>query len=198
MPKDGKAEKPQSVATYAQTVNGAPGGQMAGRVSFESGKYSAMPKGADKDDPNVQNLLQAGDKLHAYDDARRALEKRKQSEVQAGKLGVDLAVQMNCLRNQCQTEFTALRQVNGRNCLEVGGVWIDEGFTPKTAYVTVKAQSDAYFRILELQPKVKDVFRLGNYLVWMTPSGTALIVDGGEGMEKLSDEEINKLFVTKK
>jgi Ca-activated chloride channel family protein len=198
MPKDGKEGKPLPVATYAQTVNGAPGGQAAGRVSFEGNKYYTMPKGADKDDPNVQNLLQAGDKLHAYDGARIALEKRKQSEVQAGKLGVDLAVQMNCLRNQCQTEFTALRQVNGRNCLEVGGVWIDEGFTPKTAYVTVKAQSEAYFRILELQPKVKDVFRLGNYLVWLTPSGTALIVDGGEGKEKLSDEEINKLFVTKK
>ena len=105
---------------------------------------------------------------------------------------------MNNLRNQTQTEFTALRQVNGRNCLEVGGVWIDDGFTPKTAYVTVKAQSEAYFRILELQPKVKEVFRLGNYLVWMTPSGTALIVDGGHGKEKLSDDDINKLFVARK
>jgi Ca-activated chloride channel family protein len=199
LPKDGGGEKkPQSVASYAQTVNSAPGGQTAGRMGFEGNKYYALPKGADKADPNVQSLMQAGDKLHAYDDARRALEQRKQSEVQAGKLGVDLAVQMNGLRNQCQTEFTALRQVNGRNCLEVGGVWIDEGFTPKTSFVTVKAQSDAYFRILELQPKVKDVFRLGNYLVWMTPSGTALIVDGGEGKEKLSDEDINKLFVAKK
>ena len=38
---------------------------------------------------------------------------------------------MNNLRNQSQLEFTALRQVYGRNCLEVGGVWIDEGFTPR-------------------------------------------------------------------
>jgi Ca-activated chloride channel family protein len=199
VPKDSKGEKtPQSVVSYAQMVNGAPGGQAAGRMGFEGNKYYALPKGADKKDPSVQSLMQAGDKLRAYDDARLALEKHKQAQVQAGKLGVDLAVQMNNLRNQCQTEFTALRQVNGRNCLEVGGVWIDEGFTPKTTYVAVKAQSDAYFRILELQPKVKDLFRLGNYLVWMTPSGTALIVDGGNGKEKLSDEDINKLFVTKK
>jgi Ca-activated chloride channel family protein len=199
LPKDGnKGEKPKSVASYAQGVNGAPGGQQAGRGTFEGGKYANVPMDPSADDAEGQSLKQTKEKLDAYRQAQDALARRKQSEVQAGKLGVDLAVQMNNLRNQSQTEFTALRQVNGRNCLEVGGVWIDEGFTPKTTYVTVKAQSDAYFRILELQPKVKDVFRLGNYLVWMTPSGTALIVDAGEGKEKLSDEEINKLFVAKK
>ena len=36
--------------------------------------------------------------------------------------------------------------------------------------VVVKAQSDAYFRIIEKNPKMKDVFRLGNYLVYVTPS----------------------------
>ncbi len=30
-------------------------------------------------------------------------------------------------------------------------------------------QSDAYFRILVLQPQMKDVYRLGNHLVWMGP-----------------------------
>ena len=64
-----------------------------------------------------------------------------------------------------------------RNCLEVGGVWIDEGFNAKTQTVVVKAMSDAYFRILELHPEVKEVFRLGNHLVWITPSGTALVID---------------------
>jgi len=198
-PQDGKGgTKPQSVATYAQAVNGATGGQMAGRAQFESGKFLAAPKDPGKDDAERKTLQSAADKFYAYENVREALAKRKQSEVQAGKLGVDLAVQMNCLRNQSQVEFTALRQVNGRNCLEVGGVWIDESFTPKTEFVTVKAQSDAYFRILELQPKVKEVFRLGNYLVWLTPSGKALIVDAGEGKEKLSDDEIKTLFVAKK
>ncbi len=195
--KDGK-EKPKSVAEYAQSVNGAPGGQTAGRFSFEGGKYRDVGKGADKDDPRMKLLEAAGDKLQAYDDARKALARRDREAVQSGKLGVDLAEHMNNLRNQSQVEFTALRQVYGRNCLEVGGVWIDEAFTPKTEYITVKAQSDAYFRILELQPKVKEVFRLGNYLVWLTPSGKALIVDGGQGKEKLSDDDIKAMFVAKK
>jgi Ca-activated chloride channel family protein len=64
--------------------------------------------------------------------------------------------------------------------------------------VTVKAQSDAYFRILEKRPEVKDVFQLGNHLVWMTPNGTALVVDANNGQDKLSDAEIDKLFVAKK
>jgi Ca-activated chloride channel family protein len=198
VPQGNSGQKPQSVASYAQGVNGASGGQMAGRVQFESEKLKRLPSDPNKDDEETKQLRSTGEKFYAYDDARKKLAERNKEAVQAGKLGVDLSVQMNCLRNQCQTEFTALRQVNGRNCLEVGGVWIDEGFTPKTDYVTVKAQSDAYFRILELQPKLKEVFRLGNYLVWLTPSGKALIVDAGEGKEKLSDDEIKTLFVAKK
>jgi Ca-activated chloride channel family protein len=191
--------RPQSVAQYAQAVNGAPGGQSIGRMRFETGKYAALPAGAEKGDADgTRTLLQARDKWHAYEQARGALAKRRQDEVQTGKLGVDLSVQTFYLRNQSQLEFAALRQVNGRNCMEVGGVWIDEGFTARTPTLVVKAQSAAYFRILELQPKVKEVFQLGNYLVWVTPSGTALIVDTSEGKEKMSVEEIGKRFVALK
>jgi hypothetical protein len=81
--------------------------------------------------------------------------------VQVGKLGVDLSVQTNTLRNQSRLEYAAQRNVGGRTCTEIGGVWIDEGFTDKTPVVAVKAQSDAYFRILERHAQVKDVFQLG-------------------------------------
>jgi len=39
--------------------------------------------------------------------------------------------------------------------------------------VTIKAMSKAYFNLLDRQAEVKDVLRLGNHLVWVTPSGTA-------------------------
>jgi Ca-activated chloride channel family protein len=64
--------------------------------------------------------------------------------------------------------------------------------------VTVKAMSPAYFRILEKQPKMKEVFRLGNHVVWVTPNGTALVIDLNDGVEKLSDAEIDRLFIAKK
>ena len=110
----------------------------------------------------------------------------------------ELSVESNNLRNQSCLTQTALRNVGGRNCLEVGGVWIDEGFDAKLPTVTVKCLSDAYFRILERHPQVKEVFRMGNHLVWVTPSSAALVIDTNDGKEKLTDEEIDKLFVAKK
>jgi Ca-activated chloride channel homolog len=188
----------QNVTDYARSVNAAPGGQGGSRGGFEGKKYEAVPAEKPGQAEAERVLSQAKDKKEAYDLAADALRKRETHGVQAGKLGVDLSVQMNNLRNQTRVEYTAQRNVAGRNVMEVGGVWIDEGFDAKTPAVTVKAQSDAYFRILERHGKVKEVFQLGNYLVWMTPSGTALVVDASEGKETLSDEEIDKLFVAKK
>jgi Ca-activated chloride channel homolog len=116
---------------------------------------------------------------------------------QTGQLGVDLALASNNLRNQDRVCLTANRQANGRNCLEVGGVWIDDAYKADTKSITVKAQSAAYFRILEKHPEMKDVFRLGNYVVWISPSGTALVIDQNDGKDKLDDTEIEGLFVKK-
>jgi Ca-activated chloride channel homolog len=143
-------------------------------------------------------LREAQEKRANYAAAFDALKKSSLSTVQAGKLGVDLSVQMNNLRNQSQMEPTARKKVFDRNCLEIGGVWIDEDFDLKLPTLTVKAQSDAYFRLLEKQPRLKDVFRLGNHLVWVTPNGTALVIDTSEGKDKLTDAEIERLFVAAK
>ncbi len=118
--------------------------------------------------------------------------------VQAGKLGVDLSLQTANLRNQSRLDQTAIKNVYGRNCLEFGGVWIDEGFDAKMPTLTIKAQSDAYFKLLERQPQIKDVLTLGNHLVWVAPNGTALIIDAGAGKETATDDEIDALFVAKK
>jgi Ca-activated chloride channel family protein len=116
---------------------------------------------------------------------------------QTGQLGVDLSCAANQLRNQDRVSLTANRNVYGRNCLEIGGVWIDDAYKSDTKSVTVKAQSDAYFRILELNPTIKDVYRLGNFVVWITPSGTALVIDQNDGKEKMDDADIKALFVKK-
>ena len=82
--------------------------------------------------------------------------------------------------------------------MEIGGVWVDDQFGEKTKTLVVKAQSDAYFAILAKHPKMKDVFLLGNHLVWIAPSGTALVIDASDGKEKLDDKEIDELFAAKK
>jgi Ca-activated chloride channel family protein len=74
---------------------------------------------------------------------------------------------------------------------------MDEGFDPKRPLVAVKAMSDAYFRLLERQPQLIEVFQLGNHLVWVAPSGTALVIDTTDGREEMADAEIDRLFTTR-
>ncbi|MFQ3593192.1 MAG: VIT domain-containing protein [Gemmataceae bacterium] len=126
--------------------------------------------------------------------AKGAFARRDKDGATTGKLGVDLAVLTERLRTASQLQHVALRTVLGRPLLEVGGVWVDEGFTAKTEAVVVQTMSDAYFRLLEKRPELKKLFVLGNHLVWITPSGKALVLDASHGQEKLSDEEIAGLF----
>jgi Ca-activated chloride channel family protein len=189
---------------FAKAAQNKPGELAANRAKLGDGLIQLAEqdtKGEAKDDKDqfyFRALKEAAQKKKTYDEARQAFALRRTDAVQAGRLGVDLSIQSNNLRNQSQLTPTALKNVAGRNCLEIGGAWIDEGFDPKMPAVIVKAQSAAYFRILERQPQVKDVLRLGNHVIWVTPNGTALVIDTNDGKEKLSDAEIDQLFVAKK
>lgn len=132
-----------------------------------------------------------------YREAQRNYHDGRLKSNQTGRLGVDLAQASKELKQQERLTLTANRQVQGRNCVEIGGVWIDDKYTAETKTLTVKAQSDAYFALLAKHPELKDVFLLGNYTVWVAPSGTALVVDVSTGQETLTDEEIEALFAKK-
>lgn len=142
-------------------------------------------------------LKKLQDQKGAYDQANSAFRGRDKSVYQSGRLGVDLAEASKNLRGQQRLTITANRAANGRQVLEVGGVWIDEAFNSDMKTVVVKAQSEAYFRILAKQPGMKDVFRLGNHVVWVAPNGVALIIDQTNGRDKLDDADIDTLFTKK-
>jgi len=133
--------------------------------------------------------------LSSFDEVRRLLSERNHMNLDAGKLAVDNSVRLRDLREQTRMNRSATRYANDRLCLEIGGLWIDEGYEARMPTIAIKAMSKAYFRILERQPRMRDVFRMGNYVVWVAPSGTALIVDQNNGREELSDAEIDQLFV---
>ncbi len=197
----GPGNAPVPVNEFLKRAGGKDGTDLAGtrdRIDSEKFRQGEDDKGSGKPGGEGKALADAKNKKEAFDEARMLFLRGDNRQTQAGKLGVDLSERTNVLRNQARLERTALRNVAGRNCVEVGGVWIDEGYNAKLTTLTVKAQSDAYFRILERQPQVKDVFRLGNHLVWVTPNGTALVIDTSEGKEKLTDAEIDTLFVAKK
>ena len=129
--------------------------------------------------------------------ANQALRQGQNRQLWVDQAGVNLSQQFGCLKNQSCLTPRASQQVRGRNCVEYGGVWIDDGFQEKTPSLVVKTMSEAYFRILERQPHMKEVFQLGNYLVWIAPNGTALVLDMNDGTDKLSDGEIDRLFAAK-
>ena len=177
---------------YAKANQNTPAEAEKSRGAYTDKALADPKSGGDK------ILSEAKGKKEAYDQAAELLRKRDTGATQVGKLGVDLSLQMQNLRNQTRLDNCAVRRVNGRDCLEIGGVWIDEGFNAKMEAVTIKAQSNAYFKLLEKQPKMKEVFKLGNHLVWVTPNNTALVIDAGDGKEEITPEEIDKLFTAKK
>lgn len=199
---DEAGKDPAKVREFIKGIDGkGPANGLAGARNELEDKQAKPTAGVPADAPGFKVRQDAKEKREAYEQAYRLLNSKDKDNLQqlhVNKLGVDFSCQMNNLRNQTRLEQSAQKKVANRNCLEVGGVWIDDGFDPKMEVVAVKAMSDAYFRILELQPQVKEVFRLGNHLVWVTPSGQALVVDANDGKDKMSDEEINKLFVLAK
>jgi Ca-activated chloride channel family protein len=166
------------------------------RGKLEDERFAKLPADADGN-PALAGMVAAREQKSAYEAAHRVLKGGALRRIQIDKLGVELSVQMNNLKHQSQMQPMALRRVAGRNCLEIGGVWIDEDFDPRQPAVVIKAMSDAYFRLLERQPQVREVLQLGNHLVWVAPNGTVLIIDTADGKEELADAEINKLFTTR-
>ncbi len=168
----------------------------AGRAKQEEERLNEQANKGDASEKTVaKEILEQQKSLQK---AQQAFNQRNLYDVQQGKLGVDFAVQNNALRGQNQLVRTGSRNVQNRNIVEVGGVWIDDGFDAKMETVAVKAQSEAYFRILERRPEMKDIYALGNYIVWVTPSGKALIIDAGSGLETIEDAAIDRLFVAPK
>jgi Ca-activated chloride channel family protein len=184
---------PRKVAEVAREVQQTAGDLARNRSRFEDDRLARLPADA-KGDATILALAAARDQKQASEAAHKALGAGQIRQVQIDKLGVAFSAQMNNLKNQAQVQASAVRQAAGRNLVEIGGLWVDEGFDARTPVVVVKAQSDAYFRILERQPQAREVFKLGNHLVWVTPSGTALAIDANDGQEQLADAAIDKLF----
>jgi Ca-activated chloride channel family protein len=171
--------------------SGGGAGGIRGKFADDELNRPADPSASPAEKKQLEKLKE---ERKAQEDAQRLLKSANLERVQAGKLGVDLSVLNDRLRNQTYLTKSATRNIANHTVLEVGGLWIDDKFNAKLETVTVKAMSKAYFRILERQPSMRDVFRLGNHLIWVTPSNKALLIDLGDGREEMSDADIDRLF----
>ena len=185
----------RKVLEFALENQSRPGQLAEGRAAVaEKASEIAGVAGA----PGAEQLKKAMDAKGALDRAKDALRRNDQKAVQGGKMGVDLSVQNQSFRDQTFVSETAIRQISGRSMIEVGGVWIDEGFQKSMPSITIQAQSDAYFRLLEKKPQLRKLFSLGNYLIWVTPGNIALVIDTQEGKSTISDQEIEQIFAPNK
>ena len=48
-----------------------------------------------------------------------------------------------------------------------------------------------------IQPQLKELLQLGNHLVWVAPSNSALVIDLAHGQEDWEDATMTKLFKAK-
>jgi Ca-activated chloride channel family protein len=196
----GPGAMPISVADFAKEAQKKTGGVTASRSELAEKGLAMLPEGHAKDNKTVFNLQLARDRFLAQRQAGEELKKGRGflANVQNGQLGVEMSCYSNDLRYACQLTRNAQRWIGGCNCLEVGGVWIDETYDAKMKIVAVKAMSQAYFRILERHPEARKVFQIGNHLVWVTPNRTALAIDVSHGAEDMPDADIDRLFVVAK
>jgi Ca-activated chloride channel family protein len=204
---DAKGEKKrQKLTEFAIEQQQAAGGITGGRGRFNDELFKQIVDYETAKDPSaatparkeaLERIVTAQTAKGALDLALTNNSSGQWRRNQIGVQGVNYAHCTNSLKCQTQLKANAIQRVASRNCMEFGGVWIDEGYTPKTKTVSVKAQSDAYFQILAKQPQMKDVFKLGNHVLWIAPNGTALVIDSEDGKDKITDREIDMLFASK-
>jgi Ca-activated chloride channel homolog len=112
----------------------------------------------------------------------------------SGKEAIDLAERVADLKNGTRAErSTSERTIAGRRFRKAGEAWVDESFKSSMATVRLRVLGQAYFRLLAAHPELSAIFALGNRVTWVTPSGTALIIDK-LGQDNAADAVLNRLF----
>jgi len=87
---------------------------------------------------------------------------------------------------------TTLKKVEGKTFIRIRGVWVDTDYKEGLKELKVKWGSDAYFAALRAVPKLNKYLAIGENVV-VVLEGKVLIV-GGEGKEKLSEQEVKDFF----
>jgi Ca-activated chloride channel family protein len=94
-------------------------------------------------------------------------------------------------QNEDGVRRSLVRRVGERSFYWYAGFYVDGNYTDKLPTIRVKYLSDAYFKLLEKHPSLKDVYALGDRLI-VVLNGTSLVVDDG-GKEQLAEEEMRPL-----
>ncbi len=81
--------------------------------------------------------------------------------------------------------------------LRLREAWVDQAYTASTPRLRLRVLGEAYFRILATHPELSPIFALGNRITWVSPSGTALVIDN-LGPDDVPDATLDRLFARPK
>ncbi|HEU4878292.1 MAG TPA: VIT domain-containing protein [Gemmatimonadaceae bacterium] len=85
----------------------------------------------------------------------------------------------------------APRRVGTRTFTMKGDMWTDTRRADSAKVIKIKAFSDAYFKIMEAIPELREVFALGNKVV---VSGRDVVIEvGTDGAESMSESDIKRI-----
>jgi Ca-activated chloride channel homolog len=176
-------------------------GGMGGGIGGMSGAAGGSMRGSMGGGNNQRNgqgsAAVAAPQPHRHSDAQTAATKSSPTEAgqaTSGKEAVDLAQGLATLKTGAQTDTSAVpRTVAGRRFRKVGDAWVDQGFTSSTPTLRLRLLGKAYFRLLNSHPELGPVFALGKRITWVSPSGTAVIVDA-QGRDDADEASLNRLF----
>ncbi len=90
------------------------------------------------------------------------------------------------------SEQQAARRASGRNFANVGGVWVEAGIPEDAEIVTVEFGSEAYFKLVEAAPALRDAFALGDRVV-LKVGRYALAIDSA-GISSADDAQVKALL----
>lgn len=83
------------------------------------------------------------------------------------------------------------RRVGTRSFVQRGDMWIDSRKPDSLRVVKIRAYSEAYFKLMELLPDLREVFALGDKVI---VSGRDIVIDvSTDGAETLSDSELRSV-----
>jgi hypothetical protein len=116
---------------------------------------------------------------------RREFEAARDASKQRAAINLAAADEVDQLKKE------NTRRIGARVFALRGDVWTDLRRTDSTRIVKVKSFSEAYFKLIEAIPELKEVFALGDKVV--VTGKEAAIEIGPSGAETLSDSELKRI-----
>ena len=86
-----------------------------------------------------------------------------------------------------------VRRIAGHHFQKVGDAWVDQQYKPSDPTVRLRVFGTAYFRLLAAHAEIKAILALGERVTWVSPSGTALIIDK-QAPDDVPDAVLDRLF----